>query len=484
MSWTKNTKKMKNILIILTWVVCWGALSAQTGFEFYSSDSLNNLSVSGVVELGNERFVLAGIKSTISSGKRDIVLYLLSEEGDLLQSELYQYPNYSLINTGVFVESDTSFLLTGLANGINGSKLWVGHFSNDLGFISEEVYDYDLPKIELMNVRRESDTTLIFTGWLGGSQPYAAKINLLNKTLHIVKYVGYADYLFDIFPRKDSLGYLMLGDDKMYLTDSAFNITRVIDKPMGYLNGSLADGFKDTTYVFTSKIHYGLLEPDSTAFLVCETGMSDWSVLKSQLLADTISLVNNMKLRPYAASKKSLAQNTKDIFVGGINSAKFFPIDRPSKFVLGKYDDELDELWQKEYGDSQMFYFMVGLLTTSDGGCAMFGYRVQYTNSDRQEAYILKVNEGGVVTGETIIPIQNLFFVYPNPAKNSIQFDLPNTYSNSYLQLIDISGRIVLVQKIKDYEPINISFLPKGIYGYQILDTTGALLGVGKLVKE
>ncbi|HHB78550.1 MAG TPA: T9SS type A sorting domain-containing protein [Saprospiraceae bacterium] len=96
----------------------------------------------------------------------------------------------------------------------------------------------------------------------------------------------------------------------------------------------------------------------------------------------------------------------------------------------------------------------------------------------------MKVDENGIITSETVIPpIENLL-VYPNPAQDYIQFDLPTQSGQVSLELIDLSGRVVLTQKITHQEPIDISFLPKGVYGYRVMGRNGVLIGVGKLVVE
>ncbi len=470
---------MRIKIFVILWIVWSGQLFGQNNFEYIYTDSISYFRASGAVELANGNYVVSSVQHNEPQETWDVWVFLLDWKGSLLELTTLQYPGYQLISTGVFIESDTSFMLTALANGTDESVLWVSHISNSLDKMSEKLFEYDLPKILLMNGRKESDSTLIFTGYVEGYRPYAAKLNFVSDTLNILGYGSNLDFCYDVLPRKDSVGYLILGSSNLILTDSVFEITRIVDKPLGDWNGNLIDGFKDSSYIYTSKLPYG----DTVAIVVSEISSDDFSILKNDLLADTFSYINGAQVKVYAAPRKSLAQSSDVIYVGGVSFVDF-PIWKPSKLILGKFDSELNKLWEKEYGNDTMFYFMNGVLATSDGGCLMYGYRVKYSQSDLKEAYVLKVDENGIITGETSIPLKDEIGCYPNPAKDYIQFDLPKSTNMVSLELIDLSGRVVLAQKINHQAPIDISFLPQGMYMYQVKGQNGALIGVGKVLKE
>lgn len=74
---------------------------------------------------------------------------------------------------------------------------------------------------------------------------------------------------------------------------------------------------------------------------------------------------------------------------------------------------------------------------------------------------------------------------YPNPAKEIINFEFSNDIKGSAtIEILDISGRIILTQQIKDNENmINISSLNSGIYIYKCLSNDGEI-AKGKFVKQ
>ncbi len=106
------------------------------------------------------------------------------------------------------------------------------------------------------------------------------------------------------------------------------------------------------------------------------------------------------------------------------------------------------------------------------------------------KTYSISDNKVGCNSADEIIcPVsvfdveKTSFLVFPNPSDDYISLNWGGATQVLFM-LYDGIGQEMAKLSIEHYEPINISFLPKGIYGYQILDTTGALLGVGKLVKQ
>jgi hypothetical protein len=72
--------------------------------------------------------------------------------------------------------------------------------------------------------------------------------------------------------------------------------------------------------------------------------------------------------------------------------------------------------------------------------------------------------------------------IYPNPAQNYIQVDA-DQYSNLYLEVFDIRGRIVLSHVLEDKETkVDISTLNQGNYFIRIQDDN-SIIETFKLVK-
>jgi Secretion system C-terminal sorting domain len=71
------------------------------------------------------------------------------------------------------------------------------------------------------------------------------------------------------------------------------------------------------------------------------------------------------------------------------------------------------------------------------------------------------------------------FSVYPNPAQNIINFD--SKYAGLYMKIIDITGRIVLQQKIQTAS-MSVDALANGVYTCVIVDAAGLTIRSGNLV--
>ena len=141
-------------------------------------------------------------------------------------------------------------------------------------------------------------------------------------------------------------------------------------------------------------------------------------------------------------------------------------------FNLRKLDKRLNTIWQRRYGKDGQF-IMMGLISTSDGGCLMYG--VRYLNNPitrKIEAYIIKVDGNGLVTSETAIPIsQESITAFPNPSTGLLNFkkETPSVFGHFELTVFDISGRLVFQKKETDLsETFDLSHLSTGNYIYQI----------------
>lgn len=79
--------------------------------------------------------------------------------------------------------------------------------------------------------------------------------------------------------------------------------------------------------------------------------------------------------------------------------------------------------------------------------------------------------------------LNNNVFLYPNPGQYSVKVHLPVTINNAKLYLLDVSGRIILTQSVRNQKSIDISNLPSGIYFYKII-VAGAKVKTGKWIKQ
>lgn len=77
----------------------------------------------------------------------------------------------------------------------------------------------------------------------------------------------------------------------------------------------------------------------------------------------------------------------------------------------------------------------------------------------------------------------NQLTVYPNPVINDLSINLPSNINNAQINIINITGQTVLKTDVKqNYNKINLSNLPKGVYIIEIKTTSGTL--TKKIIKN
>jgi outer membrane protein OmpA-like peptidoglycan-associated protein len=102
-------------------------------------------------------------------------------------------------------------------------------------------------------------------------------------------------------------------------------------------------------------------------------------------------------------------------------------------------------------------------------------YRVAITLTDGRVLYSN--------TGTVYFTSEKTITVYPNPVRSNDQLQvLSNTREEYIFELFDLSGRLVLSEKLKSFpQRINLQTLQKGLYIYRATDNSGHSLN-GKLI--
>lgn len=72
--------------------------------------------------------------------------------------------------------------------------------------------------------------------------------------------------------------------------------------------------------------------------------------------------------------------------------------------------------------------------------------------------------------------------IYPNPSSDFIRIDLKNTSLTFDLKLYDVSGKMIVLYRLKNNQLIDIRSMGKGVYFYKI--ETDKEIYVGKIVKQ
>ena len=149
----------------------------------------------------------------------------------------------------------------------------------------------------------------------------------------------------------------------------------------------------------------------------------------------------------------------------------------PSWLVVLQTDSMLNIRWERLYGGDAR-YFMTKMIATDDGGCLLAGCRYDYQNTFEQDLgmVVLKLNSEGLMVGAGEEPRIEMHeaVVYPNPGSEVLHVHIAVQYPDSEIFLFDMSGRVVLQQKMQGSNVrINTTLLKPGMYLYHITSPVG-----------
>jgi hypothetical protein len=125
---------------------------------------------------------------------------------------------------------------------------------------------------------------------------------------------------------------------------------------------------------------------------------------------------------------------------------------------------------------------------TSDGGCILVGkiWDWQINPFFNSDIFFLKLDRNGNIVGSQGINAaitQNEILVYPNPAKDYLNFDM-GLYRDFQLSVYNQLGQILLQKNFTSgNNTINIRDFTTGIYFYKLLTKNGKVISE-KFVKE
>jgi len=161
-----------------------------------------------------------------------------------------------------------------------------------------------------------------------------------------------------------------------------------------------------------------------------------------------------------------------------------------SEFINVKCIDQEGQLrWSKDFGGDAA-YLPTGLVALPDSGSIVFVKRNEreINTAFEGDIYYTKLDKHGNMVKPITIAINesnltlNTLQLYPNPAHHQIYIQQSGN-KQLQLNLYDLNGRLILSQKIRNQESMNIEHLPIGYYAYTIQEETSTKRQSGKLLK-
>ncbi len=190
---------------------------------------------------------------------------------------------------------------------------------------------------------------------------------------------------------------------------------------------------------------------------------SDFQVINSKILSD-------IDRRAWAGERKCMDIDANgNIYIAGVVDwvPDFWPTTYDYIYVA-KLDSNLNLITERYFG-GDLFYHVMSMLSTTDGGIILGGMQYDYTiNNYEQDAFVIKTNAGlwvGTPAGNTI-PVHSAL-VYPNPGNGT--FKIRTTEKGSLFMLYNLSGKLLLQTEIKDLvTQQDANRLANGVYVWKL----------------
>ena len=242
----------------------------------------------------------------------------------------------------------------------------------------------------------------------------------------------------------------------------------------------------DSTYILSGKAHLvsiPVYDAISVHKMTLEHDTVKGVYLYPQSPLDTI-------LYPFLRQNVSISMNRK-IAIGGIynlDECSGFYQDTPCWVQLTLFDENLEMITQRYFGDGVKAYYGWDITSTNDGGFVMCGqiFNTQST-ANKFDFFVLKVNSEGLITGNNEIdpPQMTEVIIWPNPGSDVINLKSAVQLKNAVFELYNTSGNLCHTEKLSPgtTQTINAAHLSQGVYTYRITDGK-RLVKSGKWIKE
>ena len=487
---------MKNYIFIILILISLSSL-AQSSFELLIKTE-NQEIASDVVELDNGDYIICGFKTTPSQNDRNGLLFKISSDGDILKKkEYFFYDSISSFKNLLIIQDNRIISMgwKGLLSTLYLNKIWYNEIDTGLNEITSRIYSLDSNYLG-GSYNPIIDNNKIVLGGLAydsvtGSDIFIYSLTTngdsLNSTFLQMQSIQ-SGYWFSKYPDKSEYQVCFFGNmppapanypGKIAIFDSLLNFIQVDPIPRFIYHHNTVKWLNNSEYVLTGKKHFSSPSHRVLGILKIDTNNNVFNENYLGMEPDTINYPGSGRNMDFIESN--------NIYYGGV--ANFIPGHypwqvEPSWIMLNNLDSNLNINWQRFYG-GDAFYYLWGLRATQDGGCIMLCTRYDHnTQYHEYDIYILKVDSLGLITNineNTKINISNAI-VYPNPGRN--QIFVKTGYKNSYFELFDITGKILLKKFIQgNSAEVNVSHLPKGIYFYRIYNNKN-IYETGKWVKQ
>lgn len=489
----------QNILLLLTLLI----------FQFCYSQEFETVFTDEEVQFSTDILEVSdGYIISLTTGNLEIEpnrwglkLLKIDKKGNKIKSVSYNERVFTTVSH-VTKLTDTSFLFNYIFFSADEDSLRCGYrvLNNDL---EEFIYEEENPEIAVKNIRLcFSKVSQMPSGSIIHSfysyQPPSQKIHLIKTNALLSEFsqavynANSAGVNIGAIPYVDSDTLLCFLHSKAYKIDSNLNLSDSLPEDFFLADAGVIDG---EHYEFMIQA-YSIARMSDESLVTSGSLMHPFLVQFNKDLTQrgNISLEHPRTDTMSMGYFESMSAYNDKIFVAYTNGRPldgggyYYPYiaqgsDPISYIQLYKLDANLNLVWKKSYNkDNGYHHFVTTVLATEDGGCLVSSFRSNpSTQGMRVDLYLMKVNPEGLDISEETVQAQTK--IYPNPGTAEFTISTETIGQGTELYMYDLSGRTVIYRNLNGTtETIDASFLPSGIYMYEIRNK-GAIQDRGKWIK-
>lgn len=476
---------MKSYIFIILLIYQFFSATAQTSFEFILEDPMDQCGGS-MIEDPNNNIIIS-----VTNNNQFAKLMKLNNEGTLIDSiDILNPANGKCELFHLLKVDNAKFMAFGKYNTDTAFNLWAVTFDYDLNIVMDAKIPVngDITTTFQHAIINDNGNVVIISSYEQVPSYSDVMMHELSADGNVIKEKmfdgsGAASDIIQLSSLEYRIivyGHVYRAFVDIYCLDTNFAIVNSCPVPWDLHFHNTIKFINDTNFLISGKKIFPEKDNERDLGLVktdLNNNLMDYKHYGKTDTMDYPSVHNNLDF---------VSEN--DIYYSGISNLDLFNpyfSQMPSWFILNKIDSNLNLKWQKFYGGDAC-YVPLTILATQDGGCVMAGTRYDYITQPVQERdlYVLKVDEGGLITWTQEIPMDNQpTTVYPNPGTNLLNIKTNNR--ELLFELIDMNGQVVIKQMVNnDSDAIVTESLKPGMYFYRMTDIKNNIAETGKWVKQ
>ncbi len=477
---------MKSLVLTLLLLILQYDTFSQT-FEKYISTSGDDFTYDAVLINSNEIVYSMNYGNYFNNSYQTSLIRMNSNTGEIIDSIHLEFNNPDFKFTGIgnlfFIGDSLIVAIGGCVNYSNNDfQIFMAQFNIDFVPVMDTILGEAYYNDFYYDVIFTNDNQFVFIGIESNNNMLIEEINLfgeiIRRKVYNVQGSLISSTIYDDGERYHVYHYF----DNNHSYDILNKVDLTIDTTMIYPSGFLprnAIAIPDNDFYFVAgRMNNITPVKDNLSYLKVN---DDGEIMQQvELSTDTLGIY----------TLNSFSYNSEFLFFAGAHCLTWegafimVPERRWIMFYKLSYNGEVE--WQHFY-KGKVNYMPYKVLATDDGGVLIFSTKYDWDNPIpyQRDLHILKVDSTGWYEGMPVGTNEykafNQILVYPNPVDDKVNFVL-GLYKNLELNVYNVSGETVYIKFLESSQTLDFSFLPKGIYIYNLKAANG-FFESGKIIK-